>query len=126
MGGLSPVHPALNLTEKINMTEETTVVHVTHGPYAGQRLTMSKSEASIAFSEGWAIDPFKPVDPDKEPKQLSEEERAHVLEKAEHAVAKLRGEEHEKSMKPQHEGGYETRDVKPPASAPAPAPAKPK
>lgn len=106
------------------MTEETTAVHVTHGPYAGQRLTMNKSEADAAISEGWAIDPFKPVDPEKELKQPTEEERAHVLEKAEHAVAKLRGEEkdksenkekdHEKSMKPREESGYETRDVKPP------------
>lgn len=98
------------------MTDETVVVHVTHGSYAGQRLTLSKHDADAAISDGWAIDPFKPVEPDKEPKQLSEEERAHVLEKAEHAVAKLRGEEkekdHEKSMKPREESGYETREVK--------------
>lgn len=77
---------------------------------------MSKSEADAAISEGWAIDPFKPVEPDKEPKQLTDEERAHVLEKAEQGIAKLRGEEKdkekEKSMKPEHEGGYETREVK--------------
>lgn len=106
------------------MTDETRLVNVTHGPYAGGRLTLPKGEAESAISEGWAVDPFAEKPPRfewegpppetltdeqrkqlrerDEPKQLSDEERSKVIEKAEQAAKKLRGED-EESVKKRHE-----------------------
>ena len=100
------------------MTDETTQqVQVTHGPYAGQRLTMSKTDAAGAISEGWAVDPFKPTDPDEEPKQLTDEERLEIVKKAEHAAKALRGEKDDDEPEEKHGKAHKPveRDMKPAA-----------
>jgi hypothetical protein len=116
------------------MADETTQIQVTHGPYAGQRLTVSKTDAQAAISEGWAVDAFKPADPNAEPaKELTEDERSKIIEKAEHAAKVLRGEKDqegdeskkseapkraatERDMKPGEAGEYETRSTPKPGT----------
>jgi hypothetical protein len=98
------------------MTDEPTMVHATHGPYAGQRLTMKKADAASAIADGWAIDPFK--QPPDEPREITAEERQKILERAHQAAAVLRGEHNEekhdehRDMSAEHGGDYKTRDAK--------------
>jgi hypothetical protein len=74
--------------------DEDVVIEGTHGPYAGRRLTVSAKEAKQAISEGWARDPLAPEPAEgEEPKELTDEERAKIVEKAEAAGRRLRGEE---------------------------------
>jgi hypothetical protein len=80
--------------------DEPAAIQVTVGPYAGQRLTMSRADADAAIAEKWAVDPFAPP-PTKEEEEkqakeakpmMTEEERAEITAKAEKAARKLRGE----------------------------------
>ena len=127
------------------MTDEPTFVHVTHGPYAGQRLQLSKADASAAISEGWAVDPFKPVkeaEEEKKPEEKAPEptpeqaERAKIVERAEKAARRLRGDDEEekqqreqpqqqpqprpheqqRDMSPSHGADYQTRSPRPPGT----------
>jgi hypothetical protein len=89
-------------------TDEPAVVQAIAGPYAGQRLTMSKADADAAVADKWAVDPSAPPrsreeeeKAAKEAKPLTEEERAEIKAKAEKAARKLRGEpEPEEPAKP--------------------------
>jgi hypothetical protein len=85
--------------EPKKMPEEPAAIQVTAGPYAGQRLTMSKADADAAIAEKWAVDPFAlPPTKEEEEKQtkeakpMTEEERLEIRAKAEKAARKLRGE----------------------------------
>jgi hypothetical protein len=82
------------MTDEPKKTDEPAVVHVVAGPYAGQRLTMSKADADAAIADKWATDPNAPPpkDGEKEAKPMTEEEHAEVKAKAEKAARKLRGE----------------------------------
>ena len=114
-------------------TDEPAAVQVIAGPYAGQRLTMSRADADTAIADKWAVDPSAPARSKeeeekaaKEAKPLTEEERAGIKAKAEKAARKLRGEpEHEEPAKPASEAQppreTATRDLgaeKPPAGYP--------
>jgi hypothetical protein len=84
--------------------DEPAVVQAIAGPYAGQRLTMSKADADAAVADKWAVDPSAPPPKEgeaKEAKPLTDDERAEIKAKAEKAARKLRGEpEPEESAKP--------------------------
>ena len=75
------------------MSEDVVVIEATHGPYAGKRLTVSEADAKAAIKDGWAVDPFaeKPTEP-VEVKEVSDEDRQKIIEAANKAAAKLRGE----------------------------------
>lgn len=106
------------------MADEPRIIQATVGPYAGQRLTVSATEADRAIAEGWAIDPF--AEP-KEAKEQTEEERAKSAEAAAAGARRLRGEEEAEAGKakgaeehkvvPTHE---EVTKPAPPASQGAP------
>ena len=109
------------------MTDETKEVQVILGPYRDSRLTMSAADATAAINDHWAVDPFAPLD--EEPHDpLSEQERQAAYD-ASMTWAKAQWapqpEQKEKGVKrdmaPQSKGEYETR-----ASAPAPAPTRPR
>lgn len=72
-------------------SDEPAAVQVVAGPYAGQRLTMSRADADAAIAEKWAVDPSA-LPPKEEAKPMTEEERAEIKAKAEKAARKLRGE----------------------------------
>lgn len=72
------------------MADDVKRVQPLYGPYAGQQLDMPAADADAAIADGWAIDPFAPP---AETKELSAEERDQVVEKADKAARKLRGEE---------------------------------
>jgi hypothetical protein len=103
------------MTDAPKKTDEPAVIQVTVGPYAGQRLTMSKAEAEAAVAEKWAIDPNAPVDPKasaEPPKALTEEECAQIKAKAEAAARKLRGEPElavTRDMTAEHPAPYSTK-----------------
>src|SRR5262245_52536878 len=97
------------------MADETKEIEGTVGPYAGQRLTLPAADADAAIADGWARDPFAPLDPNAEPpKLLTDEERQKVLEAANKAASKLRGEEPaDEPPKPKPAAKAEQRDMKP-------------
>lgn len=108
------------------MPDETKMIEATAGPYAGQRLTVSKADADEAIADGWARDPFAPPS-DKPAKELTGEEHQAMIAKAEKSARKIRGED--KAMEAHGPGhGYQTRDVDEAATKPAaqaaPAPKK--
>jgi hypothetical protein len=74
------------------MPDEDVVIEGLHGPYAGQRLTVSAADAKQAIADGWARDPF--AEPE-DAKEMTDEERAKVIAAAEKAGRKLRGEPEE-------------------------------
>jgi hypothetical protein len=105
------------MTDAPKATDEPAVIQVTAGPYAGQRLTMSKAEAEAAIAEKWAIDPNAPIDPKaatEPPKDLTDEERAEIKAKAETAARKLRGEPDQavtREMAAEHPAPYSTKSA---------------
>jgi hypothetical protein len=75
-------------------------------------MTVSAAEADQAISEGWARDPFAPVEEPKageEPKQLTDQEREELSNKARAAAERWRGEDKNESKA----GKTETRDMAP-------------
>lgn len=105
------------------MADETKVIEAIAGPYAGQRLTVPAADADAAIKDGWARDPFAPVDPDAEPPELDQEAHDKMLTAAQKAARKLRGEEEPdagkkakeaKSLEADNPGAtYETRSTAP-------------
>lgn len=105
------------------MTEEIKFVDVVAGPYSGKRLQMSAADADAAVADGWATDPnAPPPDPKEKPKDPpTEEQRNAMLEKAEKAARKLRGEKEpvedlpnlpkRRDMHASESGGYSTRST---------------
>lgn len=86
------------MSDKSQAANETTQINVTHGPYAGQRLTVSSAEAKSAIGEGWALDPFAPAPTEEELAKRpveTEDERLKRTAAAEKAAGKLRGEDAE-------------------------------
>lgn len=80
-------------------SDEPAAVQAVVGPYAGQRLTMSRADADAAIADKWAVDAFAPPRSKeeeekevKEAKLLTEEQRALIKAAAEKAARKLRGE----------------------------------
>jgi hypothetical protein len=75
---------------------EDVMIEATHGPYAGKRLTVSEADAKAAIKDGWAKDPYAPPpEPTAEPaevKEVTEEDRQKILDAANKAAARLRGE----------------------------------
>jgi hypothetical protein len=75
---------------------EDVMIEATHGPYAGKRLSVSEADAKAAIKEGWAKDPYAPApEPSDEPvevKEVSAEDRQKIIDAANKAAAKLRGE----------------------------------
>lgn len=96
------------------MADEDVLIEGTHGPYAGKRLTVSAAEAKKAIAEDWARDPFgEPV----EARELSDEERFKLNEKAEAGARRLRGEEEPakaeaKTVEAEKPDEYQTRASK--------------
>jgi hypothetical protein len=82
------------MTDEPKKTDEPAVVQAVAGPYAGQRLTMSRADADAAIADKWATDPNAPPpkEGEKEANPMTEDERAQIAEKAEKAARKLRGE----------------------------------
>lgn len=91
------------------MPDENKTIEATAGPYKGQRLTMPAADADQAIADGWARDPFAPAPgPDDKPaKEPTDEERQAVMDKAEKAAKKLRGETVEEES---HDKTRETRE----------------
>jgi hypothetical protein len=77
------------------MADETKVIEAIAGPYKGQRLTLPTADADQAIDDGWAKDPFEPVDPDAEPPEFDQEANDAMIVAAEKAARKMRGEEDE-------------------------------
>jgi hypothetical protein len=75
---------------------EDVMIEATHGPYAGKRLSVSEADARAAIKDGWAKDPYAPApEPSDEPaevKEVSAEDRQKIIDAANKAAAKLRGE----------------------------------
>lgn len=106
------------------MSDELKTIEGLYGPYAGKRLTVSPADAEQAIADRWAKDPFAPVEEPKEGEELkllTDEERQEILDKAEKAAKKLRGEEEEgedkpaaekKAMAAEESQGYQTRDAR--------------
>jgi hypothetical protein len=107
------------------MTDETKEVQVILGPYRDSRLTMSTADAEAAINAHWAVDPFAPLD-EHPHDPLTEQQRQDAYEASmtwaqaqwgesePKDASKDHPEMHKREMKPQqHEGGYETREVKP-------------
>lgn len=104
------------------MADEPKRIEATHGPYAGKRLDVPADVAEAAIADGWARDPF--TEPG-EVKEMTDEQRQKVLESAEKAARKLRGEEEpdngkkakaakeDRSMEADKPAGYETRSSLP-------------
>lgn len=103
------------------MAEEPVMIEGIIGEYAGKRLTVSAADAKQAIADGWAKDPFgEPA----EAKEMTDEDRARVMEAAGKAARKLRGEEEPKKPAKNAEedksleadkpaSGYETRSTMP-------------
>lgn len=74
---------------------EDVMIEATHGPYAGKRLSVSEADAKAAIKDGWAKDPYAPApEPTEatEVKEVSAEDRQKIIDAANKAAAKLRGE----------------------------------
>lgn len=87
------------MSDKSDSSESKQVL-VTHGAYAGQRLTMPAGDADSAVRDGWAVDPFAaPLSDEERAKRPLEtdEERAKRAEAADKAGRKLRGEDEDAS-----------------------------
>jgi hypothetical protein len=95
---------------------EDVMIEATHGPYAGQRLKVSEADAKSAIKDGWARDPFaeQPTEP-VEAKEVSGEDRQKILDAANKAAAKLRGEtegdKKTRAMEAEDAAEYQTKGV---------------
>jgi hypothetical protein len=76
------------------MADELVIIEGTLGPYAFQRINVDAAEATQAIADGWAIDPFGPP---PEPKELTPDERFAIIQTAEAAARRLRGQEEVKA-----------------------------
>ena len=75
-------------------------VQATHGPYRGTQIDLPVADAEQAIADGWAIDPFAPVDPNAEPPEFDQDKQDKAEAAAEAAARKLRGEEDAETSKP--------------------------
>jgi hypothetical protein len=104
--------------------DEPAMVQATVGPYAGQRLTMSRADADAAIADKWAIDPFAPPKTPEQQKEAedmkppTEKEAAEIKAKAEKAARKLRGEPEPDESDKDKSKAAATRDMA--ADRPAP------
>ena len=76
---------------------ETKRVQATHGEFAGQLLDLPTADAEQAISDGWAVDPFAPADPDAEPEEFDQDKHDKANVAAAKAARKLRGEKEEET-----------------------------
>ena len=81
------------------MADETKRIEAIAGPYKGQRLDVPAADANRAIKDGWARDPFEPVDPDAAPPEFDQDKHDKMMVAAEKAARKLRGEEEPKAAK---------------------------
>jgi hypothetical protein len=107
---VNPVH--LGSFGGFDMPEdELKLIVPSHGPYRGQRITVSVGDADAAISEGWATDPFaltaEPKEGEAAPELEDEDMRAKRIEQAEAAARRWRGEEEETGTT----GKQKTRDM---------------
>jgi len=81
-------------------TAETKRVEALFGPFAGSQMDIATADADAAIADGWARDPFAPPpDPNEPQKEFSAEDHAKVIEAAEKAARKIRGEDQEDELK---------------------------
>lgn len=76
------------------MADETKRVEALYGPYAGTQLDLPAADAEAAIAAGWARDPFVPP-PDEA--EWTQEAHEKIIEAAEKAARKLRGEDEEET-----------------------------
>lgn len=83
-------------------------IQPTHGPYTGSQIDLPTADAEAAISDGWAIDPFAPVDPNATPKEFSQDDHDKAIAAAEKAARKIRGE-----VDPDDNPGHKKAEAKP-------------
>ncbi len=99
------------------MADETKRIEAIYGPHAGRFIDVPTADAEAAISDGWARDPYAPVDPDAKPKEI---DQAKATEAAHKAARKFSGEDEPaadtvdatKTIKPAEPATYRTRQGK--------------
>ena len=95
----------LDARKVVPMPDETKRIQANYGPFAGQQIDLPTEDADAAIADGWASDPFAPVDPKAEPPEFNQERHDAILVAAEKAGRKIRGEAEPGNDKPRKPAG---------------------